>query len=107
MERIFPITRVGVMPHVGRAVCAVLEDGSHYYGTLEGMDGDQMIIHGYARSPGEVETYALKETKDGKKSKDAQTSAFFPGFGFRRFSLSLASLAFLFALPFLGFPFFI
>jgi hypothetical protein len=103
MERIFPVTMETVMPHIGRCVCAVLHDGSHYYGTLEGIDGGHMIINGYVRGPGEVATYALKKKAAGKNRKEVQTSAFFPGFGFRRFFLPFASLAFLFALPFFFF----
>jgi hypothetical protein len=101
MERIFPITGETVMPHIGRCVCAVLHDGTHYYGTLEGIDGGHLIINGYARGPGEVATYSVK--KSGKKAKEVHTSAFFPGFGFRRFFVPFAATAFLFATPFFFF----
>ncbi|KIL40601.1 hypothetical protein SD70_12760 [Gordoniibacillus kamchatkensis] len=100
MERIFPITEEAVMPHIGRCVCAVLHDGTHYYGTLEGVDGGHLIINGYVQRAGEVATYAVKKKQPRKKQKEVKTSAFFPGFGFSRFFLPFASLAFLFALPF-------
>jgi hypothetical protein len=106
VERIFPICNETVMPYVGRPICAVLHDGTHYYGTIEGIDGERLIINGYIGEPLKAETYALKKKKSVKKAKQVKTSAFLPGFGFRRSFLPFASLAFLFALPFLGFPFF-
>jgi hypothetical protein len=107
VERIFPISNATVMPFVGRPICAILHDGTHYYGTIEGIDGDQLIVNGYIGEPGEVGTYALKKKQSVKKGKQVKTSAFLPGFGFQRFFLPFALLALLFALPFLGFPFFI
>ncbi len=107
MERIFPITSAAVTPFVGSPICAVLHDGTHYYGMLEKIDGDQMILTGYIRKPGELETYAKKNKPSVSKAKKVKTTAFFPGFGFQRFVLPFVSLALLFALPFLGFPFFI
>lgn len=107
MERIFPICNETIMPYVGRPICAVLQDGTHYYGTVEGIDGDRLIINGYIGNPGEVGTYALKKKQPSKKAKHVKTSAFFPGFGFNRFFLPFATLALLFSIPFLGFPFFI
>jgi hypothetical protein len=101
MERIFPITMETVMPHIGRCVCAVLHDGTHYYGTLEGIDGGHLVINGYG--PGEVATYSVRKKQAGQKRKEVHTSAFYPGFGFRRFFFPFASLAFLFALPFFFF----
>lgn len=106
MERIFPICNETVMPYVGRPICAVLHDGTQCYGTIEGIDGDRLIISGYLGGPGEVNTLALKKNQSIKKTKKVKTSAFIPGFGFRRFFLPFAALALLFALPFLGFPFF-
>ncbi len=106
MERIYPICADTVMPYVGRPICAVLHDGTHYYGTIEGIDGDQLVINGYIGEPGKVQTYALKKKQSVKKSKQVKTSAFVPGFGFRRFFLPFALLALLFALPFIGSPFF-
>jgi hypothetical protein len=108
MERIFPIDGPTVTPFVGKSVCAVLHDGTHFFGTLEGIDGDRLIINGFAGGPGELETLAMKKKRPSEKSGQANTSAFFPGFGFNRFFFPFAALAFLFALPFLfGFPFFI
>ncbi|KRE32869.1 hypothetical protein [Paenibacillus sp. Soil724D2] len=111
MERIFPICEATVMPYVGMPICAVLHDGTHYYGTIEGIDGDRLIINGYIGGPGEVGIYGLNKDqsakkKSVKKAKQVKTSAFLPGFGFERFFFPFAALAFLFAIPFLGFPFF-
>lgn len=111
VERIFPICEATVMPFVGRPICAVLHDGTHYYGTIEGIDGDRLIINGYLGQQGEVGTYALNNNKSvkkqsAKKAKQVKTSAYLPGFGFERFFFPFAALAFLFALPFFGFPFF-
>jgi hypothetical protein len=112
VERIFPICNETVMPYVGRPICAVLNDGTHYYGTIDGIDGDRLIINGYTGEQGEVGIYGLNnkqsvKKQSVKKAKQVKTSAFSSGFGFRRFFFPFAALAFLFALPFLGFPFFI
>jgi hypothetical protein len=101
VERIFPICHETVTPYVGRPICAVLHDGTHYYGTIEGIEGNQLIINGYVRNAGEVGTLALKKKQSLKKNKKMKTSAFVPGFGFDRFFLPFAALAFLFALSFL------
>ncbi|MCY9691378.1 hypothetical protein [Paenibacillus alginolyticus] len=116
MERIFPICEASCRPYLGSPICAVLHDGTHYYGTIEGIDGDQLIINGYRGEPGEVGIYGLNKNpagkkqsgkkQSGKKAKQVKTSAFFPGFGFERFFFPFAALAFLFAFPFFGFPFF-
>jgi hypothetical protein len=108
VERIYPICNETVMPYVGGPICAVLHDGTHYYGTIEGIDGDRLIINGYIGEPGEVGIYALNNNqsvkkKSVKKAEKVKTSAFLPGFGFERFFLPFAALAFLFALPFLFF----
>jgi hypothetical protein len=107
VESIFPICEAAVKPYLGRPICAVSQDGTHYFGTIEGIDGDRLIINGYIGEPGEVQTYALKNKQSVKKAKQVKTSAFFPGFGFQRFFLPFALLALLFAFPFFGFPFFI
>ncbi|NHN30753.1 hypothetical protein [Paenibacillus agricola] len=100
MERIFPICKETVTPYVGRQICAVLHDGTQYFGNIEKIDGDQIYINGFIRKPGEVGTLALKNKQSNKKTKKVKTSAFFPGFGFNSFILPFAALAFLFALPF-------
>lgn len=100
MERIFPITEETCMSYIGRPVCAVLHDGTHYYGTLEGVENGHIILNGCAGGAGEVATYALKDKKKAGRSKEVKTSAFYPGFGFNRFFFPFASLAFLYALPF-------
>jgi hypothetical protein len=101
VERIFPICSETVMPYVGRPICAVLHDGTHYYGTIEGIDGDQLIINGYIGRSCEVKTYALNKKQSIKKGQQVKTSAFSPEFGFRRFFFPFTALAFLFALSFL------
>ncbi|MCY9669676.1 hypothetical protein M5X11_32995 [Paenibacillus alginolyticus] len=111
MERIFPICEATCRPYLGSPICAVLHDGTHYYGTIEGIDGNQLIINGYRGVPGEVGIYGLNKNpsakkQSGKKAKQVKTSAFFPSFGFERFFFPFAALAFLFAFPFFGFPFF-
>jgi hypothetical protein len=105
MIPIYPITEPICRQYIGRPVCAVLHDGTHYIGMLEEIRDGQLVINGYIPGPEIAEIYS-KGKKKHRKSPKAQTS-FFPGFGFNRFFFPFAALSLLFLLPFFAFPFFI
>jgi len=118
MERIFPITESSCIGHIGRPICAVLQDGRRYYGFLEQVKDGQIVLNGYLYGGGTVGISSRKSARPNKKDKrNVKTSAFNPGFrgfgfggfggfGFSRFFFPLATLSFLFLLPFLASPFF-
>ncbi len=119
MERIYPITESSCLSHIGRPICAVLQDGTRYYGVLEQVKDGQIILNGYLVGGGTAGISSRPNALSKKKGKrKAKTSAFYPGiggfggfgglggFGFSRFFFPFATLSFLFLLPFLASPFF-
>ena len=126
MILIHPICEETIKPHYGNLVCAVMHDGTHHYGILNGMAFGQLILND--DSPiaetlsatdskektksktirGGKSKYKVNNTNKAQTSNKAQISAF--GFGFgspfglgspfgfgRRTALDLAAIALLFA----------
>lgn len=104
---ITPVTAETCARYVGKSVCAVMQDGSRYYGILRGVGDGQLYLEG---TPEELALHSLKgRTKSKRKpAAKANTKAFGYGpgygygygFGFGVFALSLALLASLFFIPF-------
>lgn len=107
MELINPICDEKLRPHVGKHVCVVLVDGTTIYGTLDGLNGQQLMLKScFAGGEGVSTNSAKAKTQLAKKQKPVQTSAFggypYGGFGYGGgFGLDLALIALLFAIPFL------
>lgn len=98
MQAINPICAETIVPHIGQTVCAVTRDGTHYYGTVVGVDGGNLILNG---GVGPATISGSKKT-----SKKASTKAWgYPGYGYwggygATYALSLALLSLLFLVPF-------
>lgn len=99
--------------HKGRRVCAVMVDGSHYYGTITDVKNGHLILNGPINQNAAVSNHTHTQTntktktkmsniKSKTKSKGASVSAFYPGYGYGGFgygaglALSLGLLALLF-----------
>jgi hypothetical protein len=96
MEIISPINAETCRSYVGKPVCAVLHDGSRYYGYVHGVEDGRLLL---SYEPQAAVTSAKKKSKNKKK---ASTQAFFGPYGYGGlFALDLALIALLFALPFL------
>lgn len=102
MELITPICDEKIRPHVGKHVCVVLVDGTTIYGTLDGLNGQKLMLKSCFAGGGGLSTNSVTAKNQlAKKQKNAKTSAFgFPGFG-TGLGLDLALIALLFAIPFL------
>lgn len=110
MELINPICDTNVRPHLGKHVCVVLLDGTTIYGTLGGLNGEQLILKSCLEGGEVVSTNSSKaKAQLQKKHKKAQTAAFGGYYGYPYggypygggFALDLALIALLFAIPFL------
>lgn len=111
MDRI-PIAENDIRGHIGKPVCAVLRDGSCFYGTISDIKDGHLYLSGSYRGPANVSTKAKKTKNTASKSKQkASTSGYYPGYGYgfgygSSIAIPLFLLALLFATPFFGFPFF-
>lgn len=107
MELITPICDEKLRPHLGKHVCVVLVDGTTLYGTLEGLNGQQLMLKSCFAGGETVSTNGSKaKAQLSKKQKTVQTSAVggYPYGGYpygAGFGLELALIALLFAIPFL------
>jgi len=104
-----PIDEDAIRPYIGKSVCAVLQDGTCYYGSITDVRGGQLFLDGGYKGVETLSTSVNKaKTQLSKLNDKAAVSAFFPGFGFGGggLALSLLLIALLFATPFVGFPFF-
>ncbi|BFH62691.1 hypothetical protein [Paenibacillus azoreducens] len=89
MQFIHPISEDTIRPHMGKRVCAVLCNGTYYYGVVTDVRDGHLVLGG--KSP-QTATCRSKITKPETKSKAVTISQFFPG----ALALSLGTLAFLF-----------
>ena len=99
MEIISPVTADSCSSYIGKPVCAVLHDGSRYYGFLQAVENEQLILRF------QEETAAATSSKKRKNKSDAKTNAFnpYPPYGYfprGTIALELALIALLFAVPF-------
>ncbi|MNC30428.1 hypothetical protein D3C75_787110 [compost metagenome] len=102
MELITPICDEKIRPHMGKHVCVVLVDGTTIYGTLDGLNGQQLMLKScYAGGEGVSTNSTKAKAQLSKKQKTVQTSALGVPFGGAGFGLDLALIALLFAIPFL------
>jgi hypothetical protein len=53
MNTVHPVSEESVKPLVGQFVCAVLQDGSFYVGTVRGVENGEVILQGY-QGPGTI-----------------------------------------------------
>lgn len=135
MERIYPLTVEKISPYIGKPVCAVLHNGECIQGIVSDVREGKIFFS--PRAPGSAVTGKSSAKKQPKKvnhrstrsSKSSQNAGVssrgypgypgypsypdpgYPGFGYpgygRAFALDLALIALLFAIPFIGFPFWI
>jgi hypothetical protein len=107
MEAIYPICEEKINPYIGRTVCAVLYDGSYYYGTISEISEGQLILSSQARGTGTISTNFKKAKKQLSNKNQGTVSAFgYAPYGYGSgFALSLALIALLFTIPTFGFPY--
>lgn len=108
MHQIYPVCHETVYPCIGKRVCAVTLDGTHYYGTVAEVRDGRVLLTDCAFGEGAV-TLAAGKTAGGRKKmnakKKAKLSGFYGGYGYGGYGygsywLSLALIASLFLLPF-------
>ncbi|MGZ7442740.1 hypothetical protein [Paenibacillus sp. TH7-28] len=112
MQQIYPINEAGCRPYIGRTVCAVLNDGNCYVGTISAVSPDGIQFDGVV--PGGASVLSKRSPKAKRQISNlksrAKTKAFGPfggfGGGFRGFGgfggfwLPWALLSLLFLWPF-------
>lgn len=104
MYIINPMTEEGIRPHMGKRVCAMMCDGSYYYGTITDVRDGHLILNGHCNQSASVCSAKTKsKIKAISKSKSASVSAYYPGYGYgygygygAGLALSLGLLALLF-----------
>lgn len=110
MEPIYPICEEKILPYKGKNVCAVLHDGTYFYGTVNDIRDGQLFLSQGSLGQGKVLAKQKTTKQQASKQRKASVSAFgYPGYGYPGYGsgagivLSIALIALLFA----GFPFFI
>lgn len=100
MQMISPVNAETCAPYLGRPICAVLHDGSRYFGYLHAVDEEKLTL----RMQPTLTATSGKKKKRKETAPDVQTSAY-PGYGFypppREIFLDLALIALLILVPFL------
>jgi small nuclear ribonucleoprotein (snRNP)-like protein len=108
VQLIDPICDANIKPYLGKHVCVVLTDGTTIYGTLGGLNGQQLMLKSCLEGGEVVSTNSVKaKSQLKKKQEQAKTSALGAPYGYggypygAGFGLDLALIALLFAIPFL------
>ncbi|MGG6311353.1 hypothetical protein [Paenibacillus macerans] len=117
MQQIYPVCEESCKPHIGKTVCAVLQDGRYYVGTITGVSDKGVELNGgYASDANVLSTQPAKAKKQlqhmkSKTKAQAKTKAFGygpgypgPGYGYGYdygLGLDWAAIALLFLIPFL------
>ena len=115
MQYLPPMSEESLRAHKGKRVCAVMLDGSRYYGTISDVKDGHLILNGPGSQNATVNHYnknksksktktKIPNTHSPKKTKGASVSAFYPGYGYGGYgygygaglALSLGLLALLF-----------
>lgn len=113
MQYLPPMSEESLRAHKGKRVCAVMLDGSRYYGTISDVKNGHLILNGPSSPNATVNHYNKNKSKTKTKtpairtktkSKGASVSAFYPGYGYGGYgfgygaglALSLGLLALLF-----------
>lgn len=106
MQGIRQISLDSCSSYVGTPVCAVLRDGTHYYGVLGGLNEGKLWLYESVQGPG---TLTVSGVKAKKRLADIKHKAATKSFGFGypyaypyagAFALDAALIALLFTLPF-------
>jgi len=97
--------------YVGAPVCAVLRDGTHFYGVIGGVEDGRLLLREAVRGPGALSvsgTTAKRKAAPAKtKAPKAETKGWgypgyygYPGEAAAWFALDIALIALLFTLPY-------
>ncbi len=111
MQPIHPICHETISPLVGRRVCAITVDGTHYYGTVGEVRDGRCYLTDCNVGKGALSLSALKTSGSKKKTastKKAKLSGLYGGYGYDGYGygsywLDFALIATLFLLPFFFF----
>jgi hypothetical protein len=105
VQQIYPVNNDSIFPFIGEKVCAVTQDGTHYYGTVSDVRDGRVLLTECMIGNQTLALAAVKAERKIKKTnpkKKAKLSGFYGGygFGFESFWLDLALISLLFFLPF-------
>ncbi|TFE19348.1 hypothetical protein [Cohnella luojiensis] len=84
MQQISPVCHDTVFPLLGRKVCAVTQDGKHYYGTISDVRDGRVLLTGCTIGDGPLTLAAAKNENKIKKpnpKKKAKLSGLYDGYG--------------------------
>lgn len=111
MQQIYPVSHERCKSHIGKTVCAVLQDGRYYVGTITGVNERGIELNGGYSKASVLSTKPAKAKKQlqGMQAKaktkgvdDGYWGNGYPGYGFGwGFGLEWAAIALLFLIPFL------
>jgi hypothetical protein len=108
VHQIYPVCHDTVFPLIGKNVCAVMQNGTHYYGTVSEVRDGRVLLTDCTIGEGPLTLAAAKTEgrikKTNRKGK-AKLSGLYGGYGYgnRSFWLPLALITLLFFLPFFFF----
>lgn len=108
MQPIYPVCHETLFPLIGRRVCAVTNDGTHYYGTVGDVRDGRVLLTDFTTDKGNLTLAAVKTEGKIKKpypKKKAKLSGLYGGYGYDGYGygsywLPLAFITSLFLLSF-------
>ncbi|WP_166240655.1 hypothetical protein [Paenibacillus turpanensis] len=107
IQLISPINEKSIRPHAGKPVCAVMKDGTHVFGYVDGVRDGKLYFSNSAYGIGTLSTSAYQAKRQlERKMSGPKSSAFgyggYSGCGFG-VAWDIVLISLLFLLPFLWF----
>jgi hypothetical protein len=109
MQQIYPLSHQTIYPLIGKKICAVTHDGTHYYGKVSEVVGGRVLLTDCTIGDGASTHSAanVSKTKNTNSKKKTKLSGYYDygygygyGYGYEAYWLDLALITTLFLLPF-------
>jgi hypothetical protein len=101
MQQIYPLSHQTIYPLIGKKICAVTHDGTHYYGKVSEVVGGRVLLTDCTTDDGALNRSAAAVSKTKKNTKvSGYYDPYGYGYGYEAYWLDLALITTLFLLPF-------
>jgi hypothetical protein len=103
MQQIYPLSHQTIYPLIGKKICAVTHDGTHYYGKVSEVVGGRVLLTDCMTGDGALAATISKTIKTNSKKNTKLSGYYDPygyGYGYEAYWLDLALITTLFLIPF-------